>query len=437
VETKYVRIGDGHVAYRVVGEGPNDLLLFIGEYLPVDALDEEPHYSRVLRRLSSLGRVIVFNRRGIGLSDAFEGPATQEQYVEDGLAVMDAVGSSRALAFGWNVGGPAAIAFAVEHADRSSALIVVNTSARLIAAPDYLIGFPEELMEQTAQQTTAIDPDERGGFDFLQTFAPSVATDERFRRWWDSAGNRGATPARSRQLWRLLLETDVRDLLRDVSVPTVVMHSSLGTTAHGKYIAEHIPGARFVLLPGHDLMWWLDDADAVLDEIETFIGAAARPRRKLATVLFVDVVQSTERAASIGDRKWRDVLETYHGIVQRAVDRYGGTRVGTSGDGVLATFEMPADAIAGAQQMTNDVRALNIDIRAGVHTGEIEIVGDDVAGIGVHIAARVMDAAGPGEVLVSRTVSDLVTGSGIGFEDRGEHELKGVPGQWGLFAVKT
>lgn len=437
METRYVRVDGQHVAYRVLGDGPDDILFLMGEYLPVDALDEEPHYARVLRRLSSLGRLILFNRRGVGLSDPVDGPPTHEEHVADAIAVLDTVGSSRALVIAANTSSGPAILFAAEHPDRTSGLVLINASARLTEADDYPIGLPAAAMTQTADQTTATDEEGAGGFDFLHAFAPSVANDERFRRWWISAGNRAASPARSRQHWQLMIETDVRDVLRNVSVPTLVLNSAgLLTTSHGKYLAEHIAGARYVELPGRDLMWWLEDADAALEQIEGFSGATARPKRKLATVLFVDVVQSTERASALGDRKWREVLETYHDVVRRAIDRYGGTRVGTSGDGVLSTFDMPADAIASAQQMSTEVRALGIDIRAGVHTGEIEIVGSDVAGIGVHIAARVMDAAGPGEIYVSRTVADLVAGSGLRFDDRGEHNLKGVPGRWGLFALE-
>lgn len=441
MKTEYARVGDAHVAYRTLGEGPIDILMFLGEYIPVDSLDEEPRLARALRRLSSLGRVIAFNRRGVGLSDPPDGPLTMEQQVEDALAVLDHSGTAKAVVFGSNVAGPAAIQFAADHSDRTSALIIANTYARLVEAPDYPIGLPEALIATTADQTTMTDPGTEDGFDFLSAFAPSVANDERFRAWWDQAGHRGASPARSKELWRLLLTSDSRDALERITAPSLVMGRADIITNGGeltRYIADHIADARLVMFPGNDLIWWVGDSDAYLDEIEIFLGgagSAVRPQRKLSTVLFFDVVGSTDAAARMGDRRWRDLLGTYIELARREVDRAGGQLVSTSGDGVLATFDMPADAVRSATRIAGGVGALGIAIRAGVHTGEIEILGDDVAGIGVHIAARVMAAAGPGEVLVSRTVCDLVTGSGLRFEDRGEHELKGVPGRWSLHVV--
>jgi class 3 adenylate cyclase len=439
VRTQYAKVDGAHVAYVTFGEGPVDFLLFIGEYIPVDALDEEPRYARCLRRLASIGRVIVFNRRGVGLSDPPSGPLTLEQNVEDAVAVIDGVGVDRVVAFGWNVGGTATMLFAADHRDRTSALILAQTQARILEAPDYQIGLPESVLSDTADRTTATT--EPGEFDFLTSFAPSVAADERFRAWWEQVGHRGASPTRSRELWKLFMFSDAREALPRITAPTLILTRTTGVgTPMSRYLADNIRGARLVELPGKDLMWWVGDSDPFLDQIELFLGpegAPTRAKRKLATVLFLDVVGSTERAAAMGDKRWRDVLGTYHELAQREVGRLNGQKVAAAGDGVLATFDMPADAIRCGVHITEAVRALGIDVRAGVHTGEIEVVGDDVAGIGVHIAARVMSAAGPGEVLVSRTVADLVTGSGIEFEDRGEHDLKGVPGRWGLHAVKS
>lgn len=436
---EFARVGGKHVAYQTWGDGPLDLLLFVGEYMPVDSYDEEPRLARSIRRLASLGRVILFNRRGVGLSDPPDGPLTQEQYVEDAVGVAEAVGATRPVLFGWNIGGPAAMVYAATYPDKSSALILVNTAARLTRADDYEIGFDPRALAATAERT--VSTERAGDFDFLETFAPSVAADDRFRSWWDRAGNRGASPARSTELWGLIQSTDVRDVLDKIDLPTLVISRNdlLGAEPR-RYVAEHIRGATYVELPGADLLWWVGDSDAVLDQIESFLsttGTRTRPQRKLATVLFIDVVASTERAVAIGDTRWREVLTTYKELVLRELDRTGGTRIGTAGDGVVSTFEMPADAVRCAQQIAAGVHALDIDIRAGVHTGEIEILGDDVAGIGVHIAARVMSAAAPGEVLVSRTVCDLVIGSGLAFTDHGEHDLKGVPGRWQLFAVKA
>jgi class 3 adenylate cyclase len=441
MQTRFAKTGAAHVAYRVFGDGPQDLLCMLGEYIPVDAIDEEPRYARCMNRLASMGRVIVFNPRGIGLSDGTDGDPTPDQHADDALAVLDAVGSPRATLFAWNVAGPTAIRFATKHTDRTAALILVNSFARLLADTDYF-GFPEELVTTTAAQTTDTDANaDTVPFDFLSAFAPSVANDQRFRTWWEQAGHRGASPARSRALWTMMMRADMRDDLRLVVAPTLVMNRTdlaAVPVALGRYLGDHIAGARFVELPGADLMWWVGDADAVLDEIESFIGSAGtapRPRRRLATVLFVDVVGSTERAVSIGDRRWRELLDTYHEVARRAVGRFEGNEIGTAGDGMLATFEMPADAISCATAITENVQALGINVRAGVHTGEIEIVGADVAGIGVHIAARVMSAATAGEVWVSRTVTDLVAGSRLRFSDRGSHVLRGVPGEWQLFAV--
>jgi class 3 adenylate cyclase len=365
---------------------------------------------------------------------------TIEQNVEDAIGVLDDLGTERAVAFGWNVSSAPTLLFAADHPNRTSGLILANGNARLTRAPDYPMGFPEELLATTADQTTSTAGSDQ--FDFLTTFAPSVATDDRFRAWWDQAGHRGASPARSRQLWQLLITADVRDALPRITAPTLVLtRSGLADPSLARYVAEHIADARYVEFPGSDLMWWVGDSDSYIDQIETFlasvVGSAPRARRSLATVLFIDVVGSTERASALGDRRWRDLLATYHELVRREVDRHTGDCVKTEGDGVLATFSMPADAIRCAVTLTGQVRALDFDIRAGIHTGEIEMLSDDVAGIGVHIAARVLNAAAPGEVLVSRTVADLVTGSGFVFDDRGEHDLKGVPGRWGLFAVKA
>ena len=440
---RFARVGDAHVAYRILGDGPIDILLMIGEYLSVDAIDEEPRYARCLRRLSSIGRVIAFNRRGVGLSDPPVGLLTQEQNVEDAIAVMDHAGSTRAAVIGWNTAGYATIRLAAEHPDRLSALVLINAYARILEAPDYPEGWPAEIATSTAQQTVSTeqpDPDDPEAFDFLRVFAPTVADDMRFRKWWDQAGNRALSPGRAADFWSLVLASDERDQLAKIAVPTLVIHRTTSIpSAAGRYLAERIEGARLVELPGADLMWWIGNSDPVLDEIEIFLGdmgAKLQTTRKLATVLFFDVVGSTEHAARLGDRRWRELLETYVEVAGREIDRGGGRLISTSGDGALATFEMPADAVRTGSRIADAVRALGIDIKAGIHTGEIEIVGDDVAGLGVHIAARVMSAAGPGEVLVSRTVCDLVTGSGLDFDDRGDHDLRGVPGSWRLYAVK-
>lgn len=329
---------------------------------------------------------------------------------------------------------------AARHPERMSALVLINAYPRLTRTDDYPHGWPADIATTTAQRTVATDQADKGDFDFLRVFAPTVADDARFRAWWDRAGNRALSPGRAADFWQLVLTSDERDQLPKITSPTLVVHRTTVWPADGsRHVADSIHGARFIELPGADLMWWVGDADRVLDEIEIFlaeIGGGLRALRKLATVLFFDVVGSTEVAARMGDRRWRELLETYVDVARREVERGGGQLISTSGDGALATFEMPADAVRTGTRIADAVRALRIDIKAGVHTGEIEIVGDDVAGLGVHIAARVMAEAGPGEVLVSRTVCDLVTGSGLRFEDRGDHDLRGVPGSWRLFAVR-
>lgn len=440
---RYARVGEEQVAYRIIGDGPIDILLMIGEYLSIDSIDEEPRYARSLRRLTSSGRVIAFNRRGVGLSDPPVGLVTQEQNVEDAIAVMDHASSARAVVIGWNTAGYASIRLAAKHPDRVSALVLINAYPRILEAPDYPEGWPAAIAAQTAESTVATDrdPSDADAFDFLRFFAPTVADDARFRAWWDQAGRRAASPGRATEFWRLTLESDEREHLTEITVPTLIVHRTTAIpAAAGRYMAERIEGARLVELPGADLMWWVGNSDPVLDEIEIFLaefGGGLRALRKLATVLLFDVVASTEHAARLGDRRWRELLETYVDVARREIERGEGQLISTSGDGALATFEMPADAVRTATRIADAVRALGIEIKAGIHTGEIEIVGDDVAGLGVHIAARVMSAAGPGEVLVSRTVCDLVTGSGLGFDDRGDHDLKGVPGSWRLFAVQA
>lgn len=441
MDIRYVKVGESHVAYRVFGEGPPDFLLFTGELLSIDAPDEEPRYARSLRRLSSFGRVIMYNPVGLGLSDASDQVATIDSHSEDAAAVLDAVGSARAVAMGWNIAGPSAIRFATKHANRTSALVLINTFARLLADTDYE-GLPENLVLETAQRTTDTGTETiPAEFDFLSMFAPSVAKDKQFRAWWDQAGHRGASPANALRQWELMMRADVRDDLAVVSVPTLVVHRAdvYGPPSMlGRYLAEHIQGARYVELPGNDLMWWVGDSDSVLDEIEVFVrsaGPSPRPRRKLATVMFVDVVGSTEHAASMGDSRWKALLATFRELVARNLGRFQGKEVTTTGDGVLAIFEMPADAVRCARDVAGQVGALGIEVRAGVHTGEIELLGDDITGIAVHLAARVTDAAGPREVLVTRTVTELVAGSNIVFSEKGTHALKGVPGEWPLFAV--
>lgn len=360
-----------------------------------------------------------------------------DERLEDALAVLDAAGSDRPALLGMTFAAADAIDFAARRPERTAALVLFNARSRWLQADDYPFGFPVDTASEVMSRIVDPEPTaEPPPYDPT----PSLAGDDAFMRWWERAGHRRASPAMAAAVLRERSFLDMRGALPAIKAPTlVIQRTGVGMldVGHGRYLAEHIPGARLVELPGPDMGWWIGDVHPLLDEIESFLtqGRVLKGRRALATVLFVDVVSSTEQAARLGDRRWRELIGTYHDVVLREIDRHAGRRISTAGDGFLATFEMPADAVACARHLVSEVRALDIEVRAGIHTGEIEIVGEDVAGLGVHIAARVQTAAAPGEVWISRTVADLMTGSGVSFEDRGEHELKGIPGRWSLFAV--
>jgi class 3 adenylate cyclase len=441
-EIKYARSGDDvFVAYEVIGDGARDLILIMEGFVPIDMMDAEPHMARAMRRLASFSRLIRFDRRGTGFSDPISphDPPTLEQWVEDALAVMDAVGSREAAVYSSVEFSPTALLFAATHPDRVSALVLVNGFARAIHANDYPIGLPRQVLDDLIANT---EPREgEPVIDDVAEFAPSVANDPEFRRWWQEAGRRGASPATARALLRVALESDVRSVLPLVQAPVLLPTLKDDISYDGaKYLADQLPNAKFVPLPGRDNFWWsADSADQVLDEIEEFLtgmrgGASAE--RVLATVLFTDIVDSTATSSALGDRKWRELLDHHDAATRRQITRFRGREIKNTGDGFLATFDGPARAIDCAHAIRDSARQLGIEVRSGVHTGEVEVRGDDIGGIGVHIAARVAAKAQSGTVWVSRTVADLVVGSGLEFEDRGEFELKGVPGPWRLFEVK-
>lgn len=429
------------IGYQVMGEGSRDLLFMQGGYIPVEAIHEEPHFARFVRRLASFGRLIMFDRRGVGLSDPISpaDPPTLEQWAADAQAVLAAAGSEQTALIGYDTGGYIAAFLAASAPARTQALVLLNTAARTIRANDYPIGVPRSVLD------AFINAMERGwGKDPpIELWAPSMADDAALRAWTNQTFRRGASPATARTLVRVYTEIDIRGILPAIRVPTLVIHRAENTfyrPEFGRYLAEHIAGARYIEVPGRDHLPYIGETEPILSEIEEFVTGARTPvpaDRILATVLFTDIVASTERAAELGDRRWRETLESHHALLTREVERSGGRLVKTTGDGGLATFEAPARAIRCAQTITKAARYEGVEIRAGLHTGECEIMGEDVGGIAVHIGARVASLAGPGEVLVSRTVTDLVAGSGIEFDDRGEHELKGVPGQWRLYSVKT
>jgi len=436
--TLYARNGDIHLAYQVLGDAAEDLLLLEADFIPTDAWEEEGHLAHAIRRLASFSRLIRCDRRGIGCSDPItpSDPPTLEQWIDDTLAVLDAADADRPTVMAANDAGVLAVLLAASHPERVRSLILVNCYARGLRAPDYPWGWPEELAMRMADDTVEPSAEVGWGLDFV---APSMAGDEAFRRWCDRSGNRGASPATARALLEVYLRSDVRNVLGVIGVPTLVIHrmdNRANVVENGRYLADHIPGARLVEVPGVDDFFWVGDVDSVIDEVAEFITGSRPPpafERVLSTVMFTDIVRSTDHAAALGDRRWRELLDRYDELVEHQLTRFRGKLIKGTGDGSLATFDGPARAIDCARAITQ--ADLGVEIRAGLHTGEVQLRGDDVAGIAVDIAARVSDLADGREVLVSRTVVDLVAGSGLEFVDRGEHELKGVPGEWRLFAV--
>jgi class 3 adenylate cyclase len=437
----YARSDDVHVAYQVMGDGERDLLVIMDGFIPIDTMDAEPRLARSMRRLGSFARLIRFDRRGIGLSDPVSpsAPPTLEQWVEDALAVLDAAGSTEAVVLAPAEASLVGLLFAATHPGRVSALVIVNGWARGLVDTDYPRGISKERAEQFLDATNPSP--EASTAEGVAMFAPSAANDRNFREWWDETGRRGASPATARALTRVAIESDVRAVLPAIRVPTFVVHFRDEYFVElGRYLADRIPGARFVEIDGADNYWWAaDNADLALDEIEEFITGVRGGHavdRVLATVLFTDIVGSTERSSELGDSRWRDLLDRHDAAVRRQLARFRGREIKSTGDGFLATFDGPARALECAGAIRDAARQLGLDVRSGVHTGEIEIRGDDIGGIAVHIAARVEAKADPGEVWVSRTVTELVVGSGVAFADKGTHELKGVPGTWQLFAVE-
>jgi class 3 adenylate cyclase len=442
LRTRYAKCGDIDIAYQVFGEGPTDLLVLSGPSIPIDTIDSEPSMYRFHRRLASFSRVIRFDFRGMGLSSRIPslevlGPRF---WAEDAIAVLDAVGCTQVSVLAPSFNAMIGLVLAADYPERVRSLVIVNGAARLLRAPDYPVG--SEPSSADSFMTVGIEPDavERG-FDILGIVAPTVVRDEAFRAWWDLAGNRAASPSMARAVTKLVTEADVRDTLTRITAPTLILHRAdvdFIPVGHGRYLAEHITGSRCVELPGADALYWVGDTAPMLDEIEEFITGVRGgfdAERVLTTIVFTDIVGSTERAAVLGDDRWRDLLDNHDNIVRHELDRFAGREVNTAGDGFVATFTSPSAAIACADAIIDAVHVLGIEVRVGIHAGEVEVRGADVAGMAVHIGARVAALAGPSEVLVSSTVRDIVTGSRRRFAERGEHELKGVPGQWRLHAL--
>ncbi|MEY2474934.1 MAG: hypothetical protein QOG87_249 [Actinomycetota bacterium] len=437
-EIRYAKHGDAHLAYRVWGEGP-PLLWLPSQFIPVVAMDEEPAYERFLSRLASFSTLIAFDRIGIGLSDPIEpdNPPSIEEWAAEILSVLDAAGTDRAHLLAHLGGGMPAVLVAVEHPERVSGLVMamgVGGFGDVAKDPDVL----ELVMSSASPEYT-----EKHGrqVDFLAEMAPTRSSDPRFRSWWDNAGRRGASPSVARTYLGVHARSDVTGLAGQVTVPTLVINRPAyqAVITRGNYLfGMAIPGARLVEVPGIDALPWLPDSEALVAEVEDFVTGARRPNqatRTLLTVMFTDVVGSTDMAARLGDDSWRDVLETHDQLMRRELARHDGREIDTAGDGFLTTFAAPTHAVRCAARLHRAMAAIGLQLRVGIHCGEVEVRGQNIAGIAVHIAARVQSKAEPAETLVTSTVKEIMAGSDLTFTHRGMHPLKGVPDEWSLFAV--
>jgi pimeloyl-ACP methyl ester carboxylesterase/plasmid stabilization system protein ParE len=433
----YAKSADLNIAFSVIGEGP-DLVVAPGFISHLDIMWTEPSVVHFYSRLASFRRVVTFDKRGTGLSDPTMRAPTLEESVDDLCAVMDAAGCERADLLGISEGGTMAMLMAASHPTRVKALVLYGSFTRLLRAPDYPLGITEEQLSEFV----GLSAKGWGAGVALGGWAPSRRDDADLRQWWARLQRVAASPGMVRNIFALYPHLDIRDVLPAIQVPTLVLHrrdDRMVSIEMGRYLADRIVGAKFVELDGADHLFFTGDADTVLDEIEEFLtGVRPLPAvvRVLATVLFTDIVNSTKRAVELGDEQWKLLLGRHDARVRSQLERFHGQEVNTTGDGFLARFDGPARAIRCATAIRDVLRGLGLEVRAGVHTGEVELRDEDISGIAVHIAARVAAAAEPGEVLVSRVVVDLVAGSGLTFAARGEHALKGVAGEWGLFAVE-
>lgn len=436
-DTKYAKSGDVHIAYQVTGSGPLDLIWVPGFVSHLDADWESPGRKRIIERLSSFCRLIRFDKRGTGLSDRVAIPSL-EQRMDDVRAVMEAVGSKQAALLGISDGGPMSLLFAATYPDRTIALAIYGSYARRLWAPDHPYGKTAADWNGFVQRLER----EWGGPVAIDVFAPSILNDDVKKDAAASYFRQAASPSAAVAVMQMNGEIDVRHVLPTIRVPTLIVHRKgdrLTSIEQARYLADKIQGARLVELPGDDHSYSTGDVDALFGEIEGFftgVRHAAEHDRVLATILFTDIVRATERAAALGDRSWRQLLAQHHEVVRRELGRFRGREIDTAGDGFMAAFDGPARAVRCAHAVIGATRdQLKLDVRAGLHTGECEILENKYAGLAVHIGARVAALANPGEVLVSNTVKDLVAGSGLQFEDRGGHTLKGVPGQWQLYSA--
>jgi class 3 adenylate cyclase len=439
-QTRYATTADGvHIAYQVVGDGPVDFV-YVGPWVThLEYRWDLPRYASYLRRIASFSRLIMFDKRGFGMSDPV--PADQlpnlETRMDDIRAVMDAIGSDRAVIYGASESGMLDLLFAATYPGRTLALVIHGSYPSARWEPEAPWGLRED---EFAERLAAIERS-WGTEEFLRWEFPWMADDPELLRWFTMYTRRGASPGAMIAAERMEYNTDVRDVLSAIHVPTLILHRIEDDPEANRYMAEHISGAEYVAIPGKEHVPYLGDQDSVLDEIERFVKSVTAEEasldRVLATVLFTDIVGSTEKAAELGDREWARLLQEHHTTVRRVLARYRGTEVDTAGDGFFATFDGPARAIRCAQAIREAIARLGLQIRAGLHTGECETVSGKVSGIAVVIGARVGARANPSEILVSQTVKDLVAGSGLRFADAGEHELKGVPDRWRLYRVMS
>jgi pimeloyl-ACP methyl ester carboxylesterase len=435
-ETRYAKSGDLNIAYQVVGEGPIDLIYVPGWISNLELMWDEPAHAHVLDRFASFSRLILFDKRGTGLSDpvALDRLPTLEERMDDVRAVLDAVECEQPAVFGFSEGGLMSVLFAATYPERTRALALYGVFAKRIWSPDY------PWAPKPDDRAREIEELERNWAERMDLDKLAPSEDDAFKDRMATYFRRSASPGAAVALMRMNTQIDVRDVLPTIQAPTLVLHRRDDLDANveeGRWIAGRIPGAKFVELPGDAHTLWGGDTDSIVDEVEEFLTGTRRgpeADRVLATILFTDIVGSTEKATELGDRRWRELLERHHGLVRQELVRYQGHELDTAGDGFFATFDGPARAIRAARGIVGGVRQLGLEVRAGVHTGECERHEGKIAGIAVSAGARVAGAAGTGDVLVSQTVKDLVAGSGISFEDRGEHELKGV-GSWRLYSV--
>ena len=436
-DIRYTKNGDVHLAYSVFGAGAIDLVIVPGFVSHLEAGLENAAFAKYVERLTSFARIAAFDKRGTGLSDRGTGVDALEEYATDVGAVMDAAGFDRAAIFGVSEGGSIATLFTAMFPERISALIVYGGWPKVVRSDDFPIGVPREVLDAGVDYIA----DKWGTGVGLSAWAPSIGKDPEERKWWARFQRLAASPNDVRSIIKMYQEIDIRHVLPVIDAPTLILHRKddrMVPATSGRWLADHIPGAKYVELEGADHFPWTGDQEELIGQIEEFLtGArhAPEPTRKLSTVLFTDIVGSTQTAATMGDTAWRDLLERHDSMIRRTLDRFSGREIKSTGDGFLAIFDGPTAAIRGAQAISGGASGLGCAVRAGIHTGEIELMGQDIGGLAVHIARRVGDLAGPGEIWVSATVPGLAVGSGIEFTDRGTHDLKGVPGEWPLYSV--